>query len=267
MKPWTKRQIGPLTVCESSGITWLPGVVHCFSTRTGGSSEGPYKSLNLGADVGDKPSAVAENQELFRRLVGGEGSRLVTCSQVHGNAIAFVTADDEEPPGEADGMVTNVPGILLGLTFADCVPIFAVEPVKRVVGIAHSGWRGTARDIASKLVIAMTDRYGAMVERIQVGVGPSIGADRYIVDSDVAAVFRNLAVGQAVSIFDEFLGKYSVDLRQVVYHQLLEAGIVPDAISVSQDCTYSMPHLYYSARRENEAGRATGRMMGVIGLS
>lgn len=132
------------------------GVAHGFSTRLGGVSEGIYATLNLGMNRGDAPDRVRENYRRFCAAIGADMGNIVCASQVHGDTVRTVTAADlgiglDEPePWQADGLVTDIPGVTLAVYSADCLPILLYDPVRRVVGAVHAGWRGTALGIAAR---------------------------------------------------------------------------------------------------------------------
>ena len=172
---------------EKTGI-----VRHGFSTRLGGVSEGCYASLNLSFDRGDREEAVREN---FRRIGEAMGVRcedMVLSRQTHITNVRVVTEDDrgkgivrERDYTDVDGLVTDVPGICLVTSYADCVPLYFVDPVKKVIGLSHSGWRGTVGKIGKKTVELMAERFGSKPGDILAAVGPSVCMDCYEVSGDV----------------------------------------------------------------------------------
>ena len=155
-----------LVYLTADGFEAAGGVAHGFSTRLGGVSEGIYATLNLGMNRGDAPDRVRENYRRFCAAIGADMGNIVCASQVHGDTVRTVTAADlgiglDEPePWQADGLVTDIPGVTLAVYSADCLPILLYDPVRRVVGAVHAGWRGTALGIAAKAVERMVDCYG-----------------------------------------------------------------------------------------------------------
>ena len=143
-----------LVYLTADGFEAAGGVAHGFSTRLGGVSEGIYATLNLGMNRGDAPDRVRENYRRFCAAIGADMGNIVCASQVHGDTVRTVTAADlgiglDEPePWQADGLVTDIPGVTLAVYSADCLPILLYDPVRRVVGAVHAGWRGTALGIA-----------------------------------------------------------------------------------------------------------------------
>ena len=170
-----------------------------FSTRLGGVSEGCFSSLNLSFDRGDDRAAVAEN---FRRMGEALGVRcedMVLSQQTHTTNIRIVTDEDrgkgitrERDYTDIDGLITNVPGICLVTTYADCVPLYFLDPVKKVIALSHSGWRGTVGKIGKKTVELMHDNFGSDPADILAAVGPSVCQDCYEVSADVIDRFKEV---------------------------------------------------------------------------
>lgn len=192
-----------------------------FSTRLGGVSEGCFSSLNLSFDRGDDRAAVAEN---FRRMGEALGVRcedMVLSQQTHTTNIRIVTDEDrgkgitrERDYTDIDGLITNVPGICLVTTYADCVPLYFLDPVKKVIALSHSGWRGTVGKIGKKTVELMHDNFGSDPADILAAVGPSVCQDCYEVSADVIDRFKEVFDR---SVWDELFygkpdGKYQLDL-------------------------------------------------------
>lgn len=228
-----------------------------FSTRLGGVSRGCFSSLNLSFDRGDDREAVAEN---FRRMGDALGVRcedMVLSQQTHTTNIRIVADADrgkgitrERDYTDVDGLVTNVPGICLVTTYADCVPLYFLDPVKRVIALSHSGWRGTVGKIGKKTVAVMQEHFGSDPADILAAVGPSVCMDCYEVSADVTDQFREA--------FDRVLwddlfygkpdGKYQLDLWKANELIFLEAGIRKDHIAVTNVCTHCNSEILYSHR-------------------
>ena len=258
---------------------------HGFSTRGGGVST-VYSmgsgELNLGWTKEDDPACVRENRGRFLRLASGEmsgnrGMRMVNVRQVHGDLVRVIRGEDgvfegrlESAEGKAllegDGLVTDVPGVMLGVGTADCVPVLVVDVEKRAVGAFHAGWRGTAAGIVGEGIEAMRREYGSHPEDLMAAVGPSIGACCYAVGEEVRSQFRE-RFGYADELFRERDGLY-VDLWEANRRQLVDAGMKAERIEVVGECTACTREAdgrrrYFSHRAE--AGRA-GRMLNVIGV-
>ena len=167
-------------------------VKHGFSTRLGGVSTGDCATMNISTTRGDAPEAVEENK---RRLAGALGVKVEDFTftyQTHTTNVAVVREEDRGTRFmETDGMVTNVPGICLVTFYADCVPLYFVDPVKKVIGLSHSGWRGTVHKMGKVTVEKMTEVYGTNPADVVAAVGPSICQDCYEVSEDVIAKFRD----------------------------------------------------------------------------
>ncbi|BDI28180.1 laccase domain protein [Capsulimonas corticalis] len=266
--PWKRANVGDLPVYQASTMSWLPGVVQGFTTRHGGVSIAPYERLNLGGHVGDDRDHVLENRRRLWSDLGYAETQVAMAEQVHGDVVEVVTAGSLTPAPGADALVTAVPDVLLMLYFADCVPVYFVDPVKRVVGLAHAGWRGTAANIAAKTLQTMERELGCRPDGCVAAIGPSISAESYTVGRDVADVFRNFARGRdvgaatAVTPSDEFAGKFQLNLRQILFSQLLAAGMRPDSIAVCGEDTCRNGRDFFSYRRDG----VTGRMAAYLGV-
>lgn len=237
---------------ENTGI-----VRHGFSTRLGGVSEGYYASLNLSFDRGDRKEAVREN---FRRIGEAMGVRcedMVLSRQTHTTNVRVVTEDDrgkgivrERDYTDVDGLVTNVPGICLVTSYADCVPLYFVDPVKRVIGLSHSGWRGTVGKIGKKTVEVMNDTFGSDPGDILAAVGPSVCMDCYEVSKDV---IERVKEAFAEHLWEQLFyrkpdGKYQLNLWKANELIFREAGISEEHITVTNVCTHCNSDILYSHR-------------------
>jgi YfiH family protein len=242
-----------------------------FTTRNGGVSIGAYNSLNLALHVGDKKEDVLNNRVKLANSLGFDSRTFVAAEQVHGGNTYIVTEKDQGAgaldfqdsiPG-VDALITAKKGIPLISFYADCVPLFFLDPVKRVVALAHAGWRGTVKKIARQTVLQMQEAFSSSPENIMVALGPSISRDYYEVNERVIEEFR-----RAFPWYKELLvykGKehYLLDLWQANILILEETGVGREKIFLSNLCTFGNPQLFYSYRRE--AGK-TGRMASIIYL-
>ena len=249
------------------------GIVrHGFSTRLGGVSEGYYASMNLSFDRGDRKEAVAEN---FRRIGEALGVRcedMVLSRQTHTTNVRIVTDADrgmgitrERDYTDVDGLVTNVPGICLVTSYADCVPLFFVDPVKKVIGLSHSGWRGTVGKIGRKTVELMHERFGSDPADILAAVGPSVCMDCYEVSSDVIEKFKEAFPENCWEqlFYEKPDGKYQLDLWKANELIFLESGILPEHIAVTNVCTHCNSDILYSHRA---AGDKRGNLCAFLAL-
>ena len=235
-----------------------PWLGHAFSTRLGGATPGERGSMNLSlAALGDGHEDVLENYRRMARSVGFDHEKTVGALQVHGTKIVRVGASDagsgvirQNVFTREDGFVTNEPGICLCVYFADCVPLFAVDPKKRAIGSAHSGWRGTVAGIGTKLVEKMAFEFGSSAQDLVCCIGPSICPDCYEVSEDVAEAFENAYSGEVLKkmLFPKGGGKYRLDLHEASFENFVKAGVRPENISVTDICTCCEKDLIFSHR-------------------
>lgn len=234
------------------------GVVkHGFSTRIGGVSEGCYSSMNLSFTRGDQEEAVRENFRRIADAIGVKCEDMVFSQQTHTANVRVVTEEDRgmgiTRPLEwqdVDGLVTNVPGICLVTFYADCVPLFFLDPVKKVIGLSHSGWRGTVSKIGKETIRKMQKMYGCNPQDILAAVGPSICQDCYEVSEEVILQFQmHFSEKDWASLFyKKENGKYQLDLWKANEIIFLEAGINKDHIAVTNVCTHCNSDVLYSHR-------------------
>ena len=245
--------VGFLTFPSLSALGF---VNHAFSTRVGGVSTGEYKSMNLNFGRGDDPENVLENYRLFCRAAGFDFGSLVSSSQTHHTNVRCVTAEDRgigitrpHDRESVDAMVTNEPNVTLVTHYADCTPLLFADPEKRVVALAHAGWRGTVGKIGEATVEVMEEQYGCDPSDIIAVVGPAIGPCCYEVDTPVFEQFACLTELKP-AYFTKSLGhgKYLVDLKETNRRMLLEAGLLSINITISDVCTRCNSGLLFSHR-------------------
>ncbi|MCM1534882.1 MAG: peptidoglycan editing factor PgeF [Clostridium sp.] len=251
-------------------------VEHLFTTRTGGVSEGIFRSLNLNFNRGDDPGKVRVNYERVAEVLGCSVEDMVLSRQTHTTNIRLVTKADRgkgilKPLDytDVDGLITDIPGIVLVTSYADCVPLYFVDPVHRAIGLAHSGWRGTAERMGACMVEAMGKYFGTRPEQLYAAIGPSICQDCYEVSGEVAQVFMELFKGEE-ALEQEIIkagyrggtqgcythvveegkeeGKYQLDLWLANLMILRGAGILPERIGVTDICTCHNPDYLFSHR-------------------
>ena len=255
---------------QADGIQDAGGVAHGFSTRLGGVSQGMWASLNLGVSRGDSPDHVRENYRRFFSAIGADGDKLAKTNQVHGGKVRVVTAADwkrdpyDRVDYEADGLMTDTPGVVLLIYSADCIPVLLYDPVRRVIAAVHAGWRGTAAGIAATAVSRMVEVYDCRPEDILAAVGPGIGPCCFETHEDVPNAMM-AAVSSAALPYIKVLenGKFSLDLKGINAKLLTRAGLEPEHIAVCQDCTACMSEKYWSHRR---MGNNRGSMAAAIQL-
>jgi polyphenol oxidase len=237
-------------------------VPHGFTTRDGGVSEGPYRSLNVSLNVGDSPRRVAENVRIVARAAGIPPFRMQMASQVHGAQVLedVVPNPDSELTtlcGEADALWTSSAGSAVAVRVADCVPIVLVDPDARRVAAVHSGWRGTDLRIAARVVETLQSR-GAVAARLLAAIGPSIRGCCYAVSPELAVRFSS-AFGS--NVVRSSGARQYLDLSVAVYTTLRESGLREQHIDVVPGCTSCAAEDFFSHRRD--AG-TTGRQMGFV---
>ncbi len=237
---------------EASGL-----VRHAFSTRVGGVSTGDCATLNFSAKQGDSPENVHENYRRMAQALELDPDRFVLSVQTHTTNVRRVTQEDAgkgysrpRDYADVDGLITDVPGLTLVTHYADCVPLFFLDPVHRAIGLSHSGWRGTVRRMGEKTLAAMAEAYGTRPSEVIAAIGPSICRDCYEVGEDVAAEFR-AAFAPAVCariLSEKGGGKYQLDLWEANRQILREAGVREENLSVTDLCTCCNPQWLFSHR-------------------
>jgi hypothetical protein len=268
-------------------------VPHAFSTRRGGVStayrreENLAGEMNLGLTDADERANVLENRRLLLAAAGGEGRRLVTLKQIHSNLTRRVTRADAERTMRADGMMTNDPGVMLGIQTADCVPVLVRDPRRHAVAAFHAGWRGTLQRIVEGGIGRMQLEFGSRPEELEAAIGPAIGACCYAVGEEVRSEFRS-QFSYAEELFSEVYDsdpvkeKYPLlfltarapghsnigpnlhlDLIEANRRQLLDAGLRAGSIATAYRCTNCEPEMFFSYRAEHGF---CGRMMSVVGV-
>lgn len=238
---------------------------HGFFTRELGVSGGVYAGLNCGQGSSDNPTAVAANRARVAQTAGLKSERLLSLHQVHSADVIEVTEptwDGDRP--KADAMVTNYPAIGLGIVTADCAPVLFSDPVAKVVGAAHAGWKGAISGVTDNTISAM-ERLGATRENISAAIGPCISQSAYEVGPEFFETFHD-----EDSAFSRFFingndDRMKFDLPSFVLHKLRGAGI--RTANWVGKCTYSDAGKYYSYRRTTHAGEPDyGRLISVIRL-
>ncbi|MDF1616374.1 peptidoglycan editing factor PgeF [Petrocella sp. FN5] len=252
---------------EATGL-----VNHGFSTKLGGISKGVYESMNLGKNRGDSPYNVEENFNRFCDALGVDTDTLVFSDQVHEVEVRVVGKEDRGKGFyrtsdiiSVDGLITNQVGVTLTTFYADCVPLFFLDPIKKVIGLSHAGWRGTVKGIGPKTIERMEQTYGSKPKDILVGIGPSIGSCCYEVGTDVIKEFeKNLNHDIIVRIVSRINDEhYKLDLWEANRLLLLDAGIDDKNMVVTDLCTKCHSDTFYSHRF---MGNQRGSLAAMIAL-
>ena len=254
-----------ITVHECGGVVYLtfpileqlPGIVHGFSTRLGGASQGDVGTMNLSFSRESSRQNVEENYRRLANAIGYEPERLVCSRQTHTTNVRVVTEEDcgigfcrSGEYDNIDGLVTNVPGIPLMTFYADCVPLLLADPVHRAIGCAHSGWRGTAANMGKAALEVMKREYGTEAKDVITAIGPSICQDCYEVSEDVIDQFREVYHRKIWPdlFYEKQNGKFQLNLWEACRQNFLMAGVLPEHISLPDLCTCCNPKFLFSHR-------------------
>jgi len=244
----TENKINNVCFMTSSNIA----ATHAFTTRLGGVSNGIYESLNLAQRAGDDIENVKENYSLLCNTIGINTDDIVCSNQVHGTHIRVVTRDDcgslfKPNTHQADGLITQTPGVALMVFVADCVPILLFDPKKRVAGAVHAGWRSTAANIPGIAVDKMTSEFGSSPADIKAAIGPCISKCCYETDSDVADALSEALNDNVHRCYIKHNSKYFIDLKEANNLLLKKAGLID--ITISDECTSCLSDKYWSHRK------------------
>lgn len=236
-----------------------------FSCRNGGVSRPPYNSLNLGFNTDDPRPQVEANRATLTRSLGLAPQRLLTVQQEHGTNILLVNEPNPDVSHfqhlACDAIVTDQPGIMIGVLVADCFPVLLFDPGHRAIAAVHIGWRGAAAGLLEQVVRALESEFKADPRSLWAAIGPGIGAHSYEVDRPVRDAYREGA-GHWDQVAEEVgLGKWRLDLRASCRLQLEAAGVSPRRIEAVEQCTCCHKEMFFSHRRDQGI---TGRQIGFI---
>ena len=252
-----EKQVGEV-LCLSYPLLKKTGIVnHGFSTRIGGVSEGIFSSMNLSFSRGDDEACVRENFKRMAETIGVEPNSLVFAAQTHTTNVRKVTAEDKGKGivypldyQDVDGLITNESGICLTTFYADCVPLFFIDPVHRAIGLSHSGWRGTVGKMGQETLRRMKEEYGTDAKDVIAAVGPSICQDCYEVSEDVIEKFKEAfdEIYWGELFYQKENNKYQLNLWKANEIILLEAGVPKENIAVTNVCTNCNSDVLFSHR-------------------
>lgn len=254
---FTIKQTGETPVLQFSIFNQTDMVKHGFSTRLGGVSTGIYASMNLGQSRGDDPEKVQRNYRIIADTIGVSTEWMVCSDQTHTTNVKVVTKEDAgkgllQPKDyqDIDGLITNVPGLCLVTYYADCVPLLFLDPVQKVIASSHSGWRGTVGHMGQKTIQKMQSEFGCRTEHILAAIGPSICQDCYEVSEDVIQQFQQAFPEDmwADLYYRKENGKYQLNLWKANEWILLNSGILPEHLAVTNLCTCCNSDLLFSHR-------------------
>lgn len=254
---WEERQVDEVAFLVCEKLEEIPFIKHGFSTRKGGVSEGIFDSMNLSFTRGDTDAAVRENFRRMATALGVEEDSLVFAKQTHTTNVRVVTEEDKGKGitkaldyDDIDGLITNVPGLCLTTFYADCVPLFVVDPVHKAIGLSHSGWRGTVAKMGQVTLERMKENFGTKAEDVIVAIGPSICQKCYEVSEDVIIEFQN---NFDTKWWDSLYykkenGRYQLNLWKANEIIFLENGVKQENIAVTNVCTNCNSDLLWSHR-------------------
>jgi YfiH family protein len=248
MKTGTEEKTAFITLPAVDGVN---NIQHAFTTRQGG-----LGARNNGIKSPDDWDAVAQ-------AFGIAPDRLVTVNQVHGEAIVTVDGRNyaDMRTAQADGLITNVRGIAIGIETADCVPILLIDPAAPAIGAVHAGWRSTVQKIVQKAIRRMQDEFGSEPSRMIAAIGPAIGPECYEVDEPVMGPIRqNFPFWKELAV-SRGKDKWGLDLVKLNRMELLQTGLAEQNIHALGMCTSCRKDLFYSFRVEGRTGRMLSAVM------
>lgn len=263
---------------ESDGVGYLTipsfdatGLVrHGFTTRRGGMSKGPYEALNLSWKRNDSAEETVENYRIACKALGSDSANIVFSNDEHGKNIIRVDSSfigrgmkGENPCPKTDGLTTNTKNVILSTMHADCLAIFILDIKNRAISLCHSGWRGTALKVGAAALEKMEQEYGTKPSDCIAAVGPGIGPCCFEVDAPVANEFLQ-SYPDIECVRHISNDKYTVDLFKCSAAQLMEKGIPPENITVSNLCTSCNKDLFFSYRREKGDTGAMASFLEII---
>ncbi len=260
---WRERDGVKVLVCRSIEAN---GFVNAFSTRMGGVSPFPENSLNLAGFDEDTAGNIYENRRRFLNAVGGDGE-LATAWQVHGDRVKAVAsaADAGNSDERADALTSDLPGIVVGVKTADCVPVLIADPITGAFAAVHAGWRGTVQSIVTKAIDTMINTYGAKAADLACAIGPAAGCKNYEIGRDVIDTFA-AAFETSEAFFTPTRSDHAmIDLHAANRGQLMDAGVRDENIFIAPFCTMERTDLFFSYRNEKKKYGKTGRLLSVIG--
>jgi YfiH family protein len=256
-------EFGPLSIDEL-------GVKQLFTNRLGGFSKGAYLSFNMGLATSDNSDDLASNYNKLKDELCLGDYYFVRTKQTHSNNIQIVdktflaAANGKEiSVDNCDGLITDEIGVVLATYYADCTPVFFLDKKKKVVGVNHSGWRGTRNEISKDMIDIFINVYGSDPKDIMVFIGPNISKCCYEVSEDLYHEFKDFHEYKVIEASKTKKGKYYLDMKKAIQVTVLKTGVLEDNIFISEECTSCLDQKFYSYRRDN---KLTGRLSGMMWL-
>ncbi len=253
------RYVDGVGIYTAPSLERLAGFDHGFSARSGGVSKGGFSSLNLSFARPENRENVMENYRIFCRAADIPFEGMVMDSYEHGTTVLKVDGADagkgylRDPLPACDGLVTNDPAVTLMTGHADCMAFFCIDPVRRCIGLAHAGWRGALGCIGARVVVMMTEEYGTNPADVVASVGPSICPACFEVGLNVAQEFSAAFPGLPC-VIEHAGARPHVDLWMVAVYQLMDAGVLPEHVSLFNVCTMETLRLFSHRRDHGNTG-------------
>lgn len=258
---------GPLACLVASSLKRFDFLSHAFCTRQGGASSGPYAAMNMSPAEGDDPARVDQNWRTLAQAFDLDSDCFFLLRQVHGEDVLILDRsfhrETFSAPPAYDATITDQPNLALCVKTADCVPVFLVDPSKRVIANIHAGWKGTARNIAGKVVATLVERFGSQVSDLLAVIGPAIGPCCYEVDDPVVAALEDWRDIEDICRPSLHQNRWMLDLPRLNQAQLIRSGLAAQQISRIDLCTSCREDLFFSHRRDRGH---TGRQVHFIML-
>ena len=258
---------GPVEYLEAPVLNTCDFLIHAFCTRRGGVSEGNFSSLNFSSREGDKTETVRQNWKILSTAFNLNVEQFFVVNQVHGESILIIDHPVHDlvshHPLQFDAIITDQPGVAIGIKTADCVPIFLADTTKRIIGVVHAGWRGTSLSIAAKVVDVFVKRFSCRADDIIAVIGPSIGPCCYQVDEIVFDTMKTHKDHESFFYPCCTQTRWMLDLPLANRLQITGSGIPPTNIYSMDYCTSCNTDMLYSHRGE---GGNTGRQLNFIML-
>jgi len=260
---WRERGSVKVLVCDALERA---GFANGFSTRLGGVSPFPHDDLNLAGFDEDSADNIAENRRRFLAAFDGN-FQLATAWQVHGDDIKLIASDADVLTSDerSDALVSKLPGVLVGVKTADCVPVLLADPVTGAFAAVHAGWRGTVQSIVTKAVGRMNDVFQTKPSDLIAAIGPAASGRCYEIGQDVIDAFAANFESSQKYFSPTSAGHALVDLHAANRDQLIKSGVRRDSIFIAPFCTMERTDLFFSYRVEKKIHGKTGRLLSVVG--
>lgn len=260
---WRERDGVKVLVCKPMEDA---GFANGFSARGGGVSSFPENSLNLAGFDEDLAENIYENRRRFL-AVFDDDYKLATQWQVHGDDVRVIDSEADIADSEAkfDSLVSQMPGVLVGVKTADCVPVLIGDPQTKAFAAIHAGWRGTVNSIVVRVVEKMQAEFGSEPRNVVAAIGPAAGCKNYEIGQDVIDAFESAFPPAGKYFTPTSEGHAMIDLHLANKDQLLSCGVPLTNIYTAPFCTMARLDLFFSYRVEKKLYGKTGRLMSVIG--